>query len=203
MSWLDYAATLTWSNYLQLYGFFVGSVAWKTTVYAGMVWCATRVGKRLWGQRVSWQPSFKDSKTWMGIVIAAMLVTFPLGGFATYHLSLEAVYWDQRSHPAPSPFANEQAKKGQFVPMSKMEICDRVRAGRKETYGDGTPITLADCKQKSSSWSWSWPELHWPEWAKSYWCWSGSPNGWHWVRAQASDKGCGGFHSTIFWWRVD
>jgi len=57
--------------------------------------------------------------------------------------------------------------------------------------------------QKSSSWSWSWPELHWPEFAKSYWCWGGGPNGWHWVRAQASDKGCGGFHSTIFWWRVD
>jgi hypothetical protein len=93
MNWLDYAATLTWSDYLPLYGFFVGSVAWKTTVWAGVIWTATHKFKWLpkWAQH-TWQPSFKDSRTWMALVIWAMLITFPLGSFTAYHLSLEKAF---------------------------------------------------------------------------------------------------------------
>jgi hypothetical protein len=38
----------------------------------------------------------------MGIVIAAMLITFPLGGFANYHLALEKNY---DSHKQTDPWA--------------------------------------------------------------------------------------------------
>jgi Na+/H+-translocating membrane pyrophosphatase len=102
MAWIDiYVPT---SSYLMVYGFFAGSVAWKTTVYAGMVWAsragARRAIKKGWRKATKMANlSFKDSRTWMGIVIAAMLITFPLGGITNYFLALEQFYESNKTNP--------------------------------------------------------------------------------------------------------
>jgi hypothetical protein len=90
LSWTQYLDYVPDSAYLSLYGFYIGSVTWKTGVYAGMLWAATRSFKWFpkWLKN-PWQPSFRDSRTWMGLVIAATLMTYPLGGIAGYYLSLE------------------------------------------------------------------------------------------------------------------
>jgi hypothetical protein len=108
MHWTDYINQISDSDYYMLYGFFVGSVAWKTGAYAGMLWVTTRIPAPKWKwlpdwcKKNLWRPSFKDSRIWMGIVIAAMLVTFPLGKFSQHHLALQKMAEWNDFKPAPA-----------------------------------------------------------------------------------------------------